>query len=88
MITGTTRSGFVFSIDDNAADNMELIDALADMQNESDILAVSRVTNILLGPKQKKALYDHLRLSDGRVPVEAVSQAVIDIFTSNSKTKN
>lgn len=87
MRNGITRSGFAYELDETAADNMELVDALADMETGNP-LATSRVVNLLLGPQQKKALYDHLRLPDGRVPVTAVSEAIVDIFTAGSKTKN
>lgn len=88
MINGITRSGFAFQLDENVADNMELVDALADMDSGADVLATSRVVTMLLGREQKKALYDHLRLPDGRVPIKDVSDAIVDIFSAGNKTKN
>lgn len=77
----TTQSGFTCDLPDNAADNMEIVDALAEMQSDSDMLAVSRVLRLLLGDANRKALYDHLRV-DGRVPIEAVSAEISDIFAA------
>lgn len=77
----TTQSGFTCELPENAADNMELVDALAEMQGDSDILAVSRVLRLLLGNDNRKALYDHLRV-DGRVPIEAVTAEISDIFAA------
>lgn len=80
MLNGKTKSGFEFSVDPNVLDNMELLDAVAEI--DTNPLAVSKVINMVLGAEQRKALYDHLRTEDGRVPVKAVSDAITDIFSS------
>ena len=77
----TLKDGFVLEVADNAADNMELVDALAEMQEE-DPLAVSRVSLLVVGKPQRKALYDHLRGEDGRVPVAAVNDVLTEIFAA------
>ena len=66
-------------LDENATDNMEFIDALAEMA-EDDFTAVSKVLVMILGKEQRKKLYDHLRTPDGRVPIKAVSDCVLEIF--------
>lgn len=83
MISGKTKSGFEYSIDSNVMDNMELLDAVAEI--DSNPLALSKVLKMVLGDEQRKALYDHLRQEDGRVPVKAVSEEITDIFTSSGK---
>ena len=75
----TTKSGFSCEIDPSTLDNMELVDALAEMQGDGDALSVSRVVRMVLGDKNRKALYDHLR-KEGRVAVGDVTQEVIEIF--------
>lgn len=84
MITGTTKSGFSFSLPENAVDNMELIDALADSMDD-DPLAVSRVCRLFLGEETRKSLYGHLRSEHGRVPVTAVVQELKDMFAAFGK---
>lgn len=84
MIKGTTRSGFSFEVNKNIGDNMELLEALADM-SDKDLLAMSRVCKIIFGEKQKKELYDYLRTEDGRVPVEGVNDAIKDVFEAVGK---
>lgn len=79
MITGTTRSGFSFEVEDDIANDMELFEALYDIDN-GDATAVVPVCRRILGDR-KKALYDHLR-KNGRVPVEAVIAAIGDIFAA------
>lgn len=83
-ITGKTASGFSFDLPADAADNMELIDALAEVM-DNDALAVSRVCRLFLGNETRKALYDHLRTPDGRVPAGAAMQELLEIFNAFGK---
>lgn len=78
-ITGKTKSGFEFVVEKDVIDDMELIDDLADA-DEGNPLAVSRVCKRILGEKQQKRLYDHLRTQDGRVPIKETAEALIDIM--------
>lgn len=80
MVTGTTRSGFDFEVAEDITNDMELFEALCDL-DAGDATAVVPVCRKILG-RQKKALYDHLRDENGRVPVEKVSEAVIDIINA------
>lgn len=79
MICGKTKSGFEFELSKNALDNMELVDALAEADDNNPI-SVSRVVGLFLGKDLRKKLYDHLRTEDGRVPVAAVNNEVSEIF--------
>lgn len=71
---------FEISLPETALDNMELIDALAELDGGSP-LAVSRACALLFGKEQRQKLYDHLRAADGRVPVEAVVKALTNTLT-------
>lgn len=86
MIEGKLESGFAYQIEDHVLDNMELVDAI--VEAEENPLAVSKVTKMLLGSEQRKRLYDHLRTEDGNVPIVAVSEAVAEIFRSSGQVKN
>lgn len=77
---GTTRSGFGFEVADNIVNDMELFEALCDL-DAGDARAVVPVCRIVLGD-QKKALYDHLRTEEGRVPVDKVTEEILDILTA------
>lgn len=87
MIKGETKSGFKYELDEEYLDNMELVDALADL-DEGNILACSKVTSLLLGKEQKKKLYDFLRKENGAVGVQEVSNAVGEILQASTDTKN
>ena len=85
MQTITLQDGFELQLDEDRLDNMELLDAMSDLTENDNPLAMSRVVTLLLGRPGRKQLYDHLRV-DGRVPTGAVSEAVTWIFNSLGQT--
>lgn len=87
MITAKTESGFSIELEESALDNMEVLDALSDL-DEGNPLAMSRLVVKLLGKDGKKRLYDHLRTEDGRVPASAVENAIMELFQSINAGKN
>ena len=87
MLKGKTSSGFEFEIADSRCNNMELLDALSEM-DKGDGAQLPIVLNLLLDKPQKKALYEHLRTADGNVPVDKVSQELKEMFDSNKDAKN
>ena len=70
--------GFEIDVEESTFEDMELFDAVADME-KGRVLALSEVTGKILGDR-KVALYDFLRDENGRVPIQAVSEAVVEIF--------
>lgn len=87
MITAKTESGFSVELEESTLDNMEVLDALSDL-DEGNPLAMSRLVVKLLGKDGKKRLYDHLRTEDGRVPASAVESAIMELFQSINNGKN
>lgn len=87
MIAAKTESGFSIELEESALDNMEVLDALSDL-DEGNPLAMSRLVVKLLGKDGKKRLYDHLRTEDGRVPASAVESAIMELFQSINTGKN
>ena len=87
MKKGTTSTGFTFEINEAELDNMEFLDALSEATE--NVLQFSKVVKMLLGESQRKALYDHLRVEGGKVPIESVSSAVYEIMElASEETKN
>ena len=81
MITGKTERGFEFEIEDDALDDMELLDALVEIDNgRTD--QVSTVCVRLLGKAQRAKLYDFLRGDNGRVKATDVSAALLEILAA------
>ena len=78
MKKGKLENGFEYKVDENILDDMELLDALAEA--EENPLKISVVSKKILGDEQRKKLYDHLRRDDGTVPVEEATQSIVDIL--------
>lgn len=81
MKKGKTQSGFKYEIDENVMDDMELIDAMAAAMGE-DPTQISTVVSKIFGAEQRKRLYDHVRTTDGRVPITAVADIIKEIIES------
>lgn len=87
MRTGKTSTGFEFEINEHKLDDMEFLDALAEV--DENPLALSKVIKAMLGDDQKKKLYNHLRTDEGRVPVKAVAKEIAEIMKiSQEEVKN
>lgn len=90
-IKGTTATGFQFIVDEEARDDMELLEKLSEM-SKGDMTAMPDVLVSLLGEDQKKALYDHCRSKSGRVLATKVMSELEGIFKNirdrETDTKN
>lgn len=91
-ITGKTKTGFSFSIDEEAKDDIELLEDIVEIEKGA-YDAIPRVVVSLLGEGQKKKLYEHCRnKKTGRVPATKVFAEIENIFNaieeSNSEIKN
>lgn len=73
------KCGLACELPDDVMDNMELVDALAEC-DENNPLVLARICRLLYGDKIRKELYSILRTEDGRVPVAAVAEAVRETF--------
>lgn len=73
------KCGFTCELPDNVMDNMELVDALAE-GNENNPFVVSRICKIIYGEEIREKLYEHLRTEDARVPVASIAEAVKETF--------
>lgn len=91
MIKGKTSSGFAFQIDEEARDDMELLDAILKL-DAGEKQYMSEVVVRLLGDEQRDKLYDHCRGKSGRVLASKVLAEVNGIFeaiqNSDSDLKN
>lgn len=88
---GKTASGFSFNIDDDARDDMELLETITMIDKGHHELVPDALT-MMLGEPQKKKLYDFCRSKSGRVSATKVFQTLKEIFTtireSESDLKN
>lgn len=88
MLKGTTASGFEFEIDEKMADDMELVEEIAEA--DKDVSKFPGVIRKMLGEEQKEKLYDHVRdKKTGRVPIKACVEIFVEIMNAASEeTKN
>lgn len=74
----TTKSGFTVSVETDKLDDMEFVEALADLQH--DDFGMPRVVRMVLDEDDKKRLYDHVRTPAGNVPIEAFTREFTEIL--------
>lgn len=89
MVKGTTKSGFAFSVDPEVVRDMEFVE-LAAAAREDGLLLPAIIT-MVLGDKQKKKLYEHIKKDHKRVLLEVVNDEfseILEAINTNSETKN
>ena len=80
MLKGTTESGFSYEIPDEALNDYELFELISEV--DGNPLLLPKLVNKLLGVEQKNNLLNHVRMEDGRAPLDKISQEVTEIFRS------
>lgn len=86
MISGKTRTGFEYTIDEEALNDYEILELMAKVRN-NDVLSIFELIERLLGEDQKNRLKEHCRVN-GRVPISAINDEIVDIFTNDSVKKS
>ena len=85
-IKGKTKTGFKYEITGERLENYELIESLSEV--DENPLLLPKTVNLLLGKEQANKLKDHLRNDEGLVSTEKLTEELMDIFNSQSETKN
>lgn len=89
--TGKTSTGFQFEIDEEARDDMELLENFTAIA-KGNLGIVPETIAGFLGEEQKKRLYEHCRGKSGRVSTKRVMTELDNIFAAlretDSDTKN
>lgn len=77
-----TSSGFCCELDENALDDMELLETMGGIMEKDAkaIFAMPRMIERFIGPEGKAALYDHCRTDEGRVPTSAIMAEFTEIM--------
>lgn len=87
MKTVKLTNGFEVKVEPDELNDMYFVEALADI--ETDVLVLPKVMKMMLGDEQKKALYKSLEDENGRVPIEAITDAITEIMTkAGEESKN
>ena len=83
-IEGTTESGFCYRIDNEALDDWELVEMIADMDGVTSSIAIIKG---LLGDEQYDALKEHCRSPKGRVLSSRMEKEVTEILGAAGPVK-
>lgn len=81
---GKTSTGFKYEIPDEALDDMEVLDALIDL-DVGEPSGIKRAMVGLIGEDGKKALYEHCRQENGRVSAQLVISELKEILDAMPK---
>lgn len=90
-MTGKTKSGFRFSVDERILDDWRLLSAIAltETQDASDqIRGAHELVSLLLGEKEKDLLDFIAKRNDGFVPSSQVTKILSEIITEVKELKN
>lgn len=90
-MTGKTKSGFRFSVDERLLDDWRLLSAIAltETQDASDqIRGAHELVSLLLGEKEKDLLDFIAKRNDGFVPTSQVTKIIAEIITEVKELKN
>ena len=85
MLKGVTKSGFRFSINENVMNDWEMMEKLAEM--EDNPLASVAVIKKMLGKNQYEALKSHLKKKNGRITTEAMMECFTNFMNAKPETK-
>ena len=73
-----TATGYKCTIAPEVLDDMRMLEMIAEMEDNAMVLP--KFLTLLLGEKQKEALYRHVETKDGRVPLEPLQNEIADII--------
>lgn len=75
-----TSTGLEFEYDEKMLDDMELVDALCELQDNPTVLP--KIIRMMMGEDGKAQLYEHCRDAEtGKVSLSRVNTEVAEIFT-------
>ncbi len=84
MLKGKTRTGFQYEFDEKILKNYELVELLAEV--DDDPLVLPKIFKMLLGDRVEE-LKDHVRDADGVVDIEKMLTEFQDIFSTQAELK-
>lgn len=92
MITGRTKDGMEFQIDERIKDDWRLVKAIgkADSDNPVDRMSgTMEVVTLLIGKEGEDELTKHImEKNEGFCPIDEVKQAILEIMDSMKEIKN
>lgn len=83
MVSGTTKSGFNYTVNEEIRTDWRFVKALADADSSDASRQLSgavRMVTLLLGEKGEAELEKHVAKEDGIVPTQSIIDEVRDIL--------
>ena len=84
-----TSTGFECELDQDAMDDIELLESMSVMSRGDTAAAIEtpHFIQLVLGEERKKQLYDHCRNGRGKAPIGRVTDEVKEIIEALSSKK-
>ena len=79
MAKGKTTSGFEYEVSRGMMNDAEFLESFCAIRNGDNTQIFSLIEHVL-GKEQKKSLYEHVRDEDGRVPLDALTDEIVEIL--------
>lgn len=81
------KDGFEVQISEDALNSWEFLELLSDI-DEGEYGLIVKAARLLLGKEGVKALKEHIRTKDGKVPADAMVNAISELMESANESKN
>ena len=86
-MTAKLKDGFEIQLREDALNDWEFLEVLADIDEGEGGLIV-KAARMLLGRDGVKMLKEHLKDENGRVPADVMANALLELMESVGETKN
>lgn len=83
MITGKTKSGFEFEVNDYITNDYEVLELIG--AADKNIVEVPRLAKAVLGEEQANKAKEHLRNEQGYVPTDIMSEMLVEIINQRGE---
>lgn len=92
MITGKTKTGFEYSIDERALTDRDLLKAIRDFDAAGNkikqITALDKIIGLLLRDNEDRLMEHIASLNDGYKPIDKIYAEVYEMINNSDKIKN
>ena len=81
------KDGFEVQLSEDALNSWEFLELLSDI-DEGEYGLIVKAARLLLGKEGVKALKEHIRTVDGKVPADTMVNAISELMESANESKN
>lgn len=91
MIEGKTRTGFKYKVDERILKDWRIVSCISMVESSdpsSQIKGTTELVKLLIGENEDAFIKHVQKKNDGFVPIDAITNELVDILTSSKETKN